>query len=133
MKVTDYGIVQSLIDTVGFAGSNFVLHRAAKELPNVSVSDSLVFLASDALVRNTKFVKNFLVDYGGYQQNYFLTDMGRNNLIALVFLIVNTVIDLLRSEGIKSSLYNNIVRSVVGLVTNTIIDKLLPDKLVDYK
>lgn len=131
--LTKYGAAQSIIDAIGFYGSNYLIHKAVKESPNVDLEHLVVFLVSDLAVRNTQFINNFFVSYGGYASGYFSSDMGRNNIIAMVNWIAATIVDLIKKQGFKTALVNNLIRSVIGLASNTAIDKLMPSDYAGYK
>lgn len=117
------GLPHTLIDTVGFYAGNSLLHSSADKFPKPSVDKIIVFAGADLLVRNG------YISYGS--ESIPLSGVwNKNAYISLISLIGGLGIDLLQKKDMSNSLMKNVYLNAVGFLTNSVIDKVIPEKYI---
>jgi len=119
-----YYITSSLIDAAGFYFGNYLIHKGLKDgFPKPNLSKTAVFGIADLAVRNG------YITYMQDSQYLSGSEIKRNAYIGLVAFIGNTAMDLIQSKDMTESLKKNALLSVVGIGTNSVLDKwILPVK-----
>lgn len=118
-----YGVTQSLIDAVGFWGINYVGNAVSNEIPKAKTDKTIIFLASDIMVRN---------EWITFWKNKFLEGKGSismtNAYISLVSLILGTLYDLLRDKNLGEAFMKNLINNALGMLANIGIDNLMTNQ-----
>jgi len=124
-KSSNFGLTQSLIDTLGFWAVNYIGHEVTDEIHKPKMDKLVIFLGSDLLIRNKliTYWKDKFVNDKGYES----IDM-TNAYISSTSFLFGTIYDIIRSKPPGAALANNLVSNALGLGTNIVIDNLMTDK-----
>lgn len=114
-------ITASIIDVLGFYAGNAIVHKVYPEGGKVKIDDAFIFLLADILARNTSYLDDLIKDYKYDEKNK------RNAIIALLYIIIKSLDDSFRHNEMK--LKQNIIKGLVGMITNSGVDMFLPPRL----
>lgn len=121
-KVMGIGAVQSLIDGVAFYSANKVVQGVTKSMSGkVTLTDTLIFSVGDFVLRQTPWV-------GPTKEGNAITkriQWQMNGVIAITFLITNTVINAIEGKDLGVALEKNLIKAAVGFGGNIVVDGLI--------
>lgn len=121
-KTTDYGISQSLIDTLAFWGVNTIGHKVTSEIPKPGMGHTIIFLGSDILIRNDwmKMWREKFVN----EKNERSISMD-NSYIAFTSFVFGTIYDLIKDKEFSKAFADNLILNGLGLIANIGVDNLM--------
>ncbi len=115
------GITHTLIDTAGFYAGNTLLSSSSEKFPKPNVEKTIIFAGADLLVRNG------YISYGSSMVP-FSGVWNKNAYISLVSLVGGFAVDLIQKKDASNALMKNLYLNAVGFLTNSVIDKVIPEK-----
>lgn len=123
-KTREYGVAQSLIDTVAFWGINYAGNAVTSEIPKPGMGKTIIFLGSDIAIRNgyiTLWLEKFKNKTGEPSISMF------NTYIAASSFVLGTLFDLVKNKDFSKAFADNLINNGLGLVGNLAVDNLMFD------